>query len=109
MTEHEHQVQFVAWFRKTFSDVLIFAIPNGGQRNIAVAAKLKAEGVTAGIPDLFIPAWSLWIEMKTPTGRLSEPQKAIKAYLEQLDGHSYLIGQGFQDIREKITQLRNMK
>lgn len=33
----------------------VFAIPNGGSRNKAEAAKLKAEGVSAGVPDLFIP------------------------------------------------------
>jgi hypothetical protein len=29
-----------------------FAIPNGGQRHKAVAAKLKAEGVSPGYPDI---------------------------------------------------------
>ena len=34
---------------------LLYAIPNGGQRNRVVAAKLKAEGVQAGVPDLCLP------------------------------------------------------
>lgn len=34
---------------------LLFAIPNGGVRNIVVAKKLKAEGVKPGVPDLFLP------------------------------------------------------
>lgn len=33
---------------------MVFSIPNGGHRHPAVAAKLKAEGVRAGIPDLFV-------------------------------------------------------
>ena len=59
----------------------LIAIPNGGARHIAVARKLKAEGVRAGVPDLFLPlpirghCAGLWIEMKSPDGKLSLNQK----------------------------------
>jgi hypothetical protein len=47
-----------------------------------VAADLKAEGATAGMPDLFIPAWGLWIEMKRRKGSSVKPeQKQIIKYL----------------------------
>jgi hypothetical protein len=43
-----------------------------------VAKRLKAEGVVRGIPDLFIPQWNLWVEMKRKTGgRLSPEQKSM--------------------------------
>ena len=32
----------------------LFAIPNGGARHIGTAIKLKSEGVTAGVSDLFL-------------------------------------------------------
>ena len=72
-TEHEEQRNLVRWFRQTFGlvskgGVRIFAIPNGSQRSRTTGAKLKAEGVSAGVPDLFIPAFSLWIEMKRAEG-----------------------------------------
>ena len=63
-TEHAEQVTLVQWLRRQYPGVLIFAIPNGGQRNAAVALKLKLEGVVRGVPDLYIPAWRTWIEMK---------------------------------------------
>ena len=70
--EHAEQVGFLNWFRSRFPSVLIFAIPNGDHRAITTAKRLKAEGVTAGIPDLFIPQWDLWVEMKRREGgRLS--------------------------------------
>lgn len=60
---------------------LIFAIPNGGQRHPAVAAKLKAEGVRAGVPDLFLPVarpgyHGLFIELKCGGHKPSEAQLA---------------------------------
>ena len=46
-----------------------YHIPNGGSRNKAEAARLKGQGVKAGVPDLCIPVarggyHSLYIEMK---------------------------------------------
>jgi hypothetical protein len=48
---------------------LLHAIPNGGDRHPAVAAKLRAEGVRAGVPDVCLPVprrghSALYIEMK---------------------------------------------
>lgn len=48
---------------------LAFAIPNGGLRHKATAGRLRAEGVKAGIPDIFVPVarggyHGLFIEFK---------------------------------------------
>ena len=58
-TEHEEQREVVRWFRQTYKGVRIFAIPNGGARSPATAGRLKAEGVSSGVPDLFVPAWAV--------------------------------------------------
>lgn len=101
-SEHIEQVQTVSWFRKTYENVKIFAIPNGGHRNKITAAKLKAEGVTPGIPDLFVPEFNLWIEMKRQKGgRLSDNQKAMRTYLMSC-GHDFLMCQGFEDAKRQI-------
>ena len=86
-TEHEEQRDLVRWFRRKYGPVRIFAIPNGGYRSMTAAAKFKAEGVSAGIPDLFVPAWRLWIEMKRQKGGRVSP--------EQADWIAYLEGVGF--------------
>ena len=84
MSEHHDQVAVCQWAAMSQGRhpelALLLAIPNGGARHIAVAAKLKAEGVRAGVPDLFLPCPrrgfnGLWIELKTKTGRLSDSQK----------------------------------
>jgi VRR-NUC domain len=51
---------------------MLFAIPNGGHRHPAVAGKLKAEGVRAGIPDMMLAVprgrhHGLFIEHKAGT------------------------------------------
>ena len=102
--EHVEQVSFVNWFRSNYQGVLIFAIPNGGLRNISVARKLQAEGVEPGIPDLFIPAWRLWIEMKRAKGgRLSQEQIELISYLDGC-GYSIIVGHGFEDAKKKVLQ-----
>ncbi len=70
---------------------LLFAIPNGGRRDAVTGAKLKAEGVKAGVPDLFLPVpsgpfYGLFIEMKIPGNRVSREQAQ---WLRQLSASGY--------------------
>lgn len=93
-TEHQEQAAFVQWFRMSFPKVRIFAIPNGGARSKATAGKLKAEGVSPGVPDLFVPEWGLFIEMKrTRGGSLSDVQDDWIDYLEDA-GYTVLVCKG---------------
>jgi len=102
LSEHYEQATFVAWFRQTYPSVRIFAIPNGGSRSRTQGAKLKLEGVTPGVPDLFIPAWMLWIEMKRSVGgRLSAEQKDWITYLQSV-GHCAIVCAGCNDAQEKV-------
>ena len=86
--EHKLQVQCVRYFRLKHPKELIFAIPNGGKRNLITAMKMKAEGVLAGIPDLMVAAsrngyHGLFIEMKNgKVGRVTEHQTEAMKRLE---------------------------
>ena len=105
-SEDHEQMMLVQWFRRTYAGVRIFAIPNGGHRHPAVAAKLKATGTSPGVPDLFIPAWRLWVEMKrVKGGSLSAEQKDWIAYLENLESVNYwcIVGKGAEDAKAKIS------
>jgi hypothetical protein len=60
----------------------LHAIPNGGPRDGATAAKLKAEGVKPGVPDAFLPLprgmWAgLYVEMKRPGTEKTGKRKAV--------------------------------
>lgn len=103
-SEHQEQSGFIHWFRHQFPRVLIFAVPNGEHRSISVAKRLKAEGVVRGIPDLCVPAWSLWIEMKrVQGGRLSKEQRETIRYLESI-GHTVIVGRGAKDASSQVLQ-----
>lgn len=59
---------------------LLHAIPNGGKRNAREAARMKQEGVKAGVSDIFLPVarggyHGLYIELKAEKGTLSDKQK----------------------------------
>jgi hypothetical protein len=104
-TEHFEQREVVRWFRQKYKGVRIFAIPNGGMRSRATAAKLKAEGVSRGVPDLFVPAKNLWIEMKrVKGGKLSPEQRDWINYLQML-GNTVLICYGADHAKEEIDKI----
>lgn len=104
-TEHAEQRDFIRWFRKQYPSVRIFAIPNGGGRSKSEALRLRLEGVSAGVPDLYIPAWSLWIEMKRQKGgRVSPAQKDWHAYLQSI-GDQVLVCKGCKHAIESILSL----
>ena len=82
--EHELQAACVKWFSLQYPqyDRMLFAIPNGGHRDIRTAARLKAEGVKRGVPDLFLSIpragyCGLYIEMKYGENKLTADQEAF--------------------------------
>ena len=101
-TEDHEQMMFVQWFRRTYPEIRIYATPNGGHRHPAVAAKMKATGVSPGVPDLFIPDWRLWVEMKrVKGGSLSAEQKDWIAYLEGC-GYTCFVAKGADQAKEMV-------
>lgn len=94
--EHQEQVALMHWAAfsmKTYPDLcMLYAIPNGGLRTKATAAKLKAEGVKAGVPDLFLSVprgryHGLYIEMKAGKNKPTQEQKE---WIEQLNAQGYI-------------------
>lgn len=86
---------------------LIFAIPNGGHRHRAVAAKLKGEGVKAGVPDIFIAVPSdgyhgFFIELKYGKNR---PSAAQQAWLDALAGMGYRVAVIHDSVADVMDQI----
>lgn len=89
--EHREQTALIRWARACEGRWpalrLLYAVPNGGHRHPATAARMKAEGMRAGVPDLCLPVprcgySSLYVEMKAPAGRLTAEQRDMMAQLE---------------------------
>lgn len=113
-SEHAEQCALIKWWsleckRLGVPENLLFAIPNGGARSAITGATLKAEGVRAGAPDLFLAVsgagkHGLFIEMKRRRGGVvSAPQKEIKAELERF-GYSVEVCCGFDEARAAILE-----
>ena len=116
-TESVEQQLLFRWARFYVSKypelALLYHIPNGGSRRKSEAGRFKAEGVKAGVPDLFLPAarenfHGLYIEMKRKAGgRVSADQKVwIDALSKQ--GYAVRVCLGWEDAArtlEKYLQL----
>lgn len=109
LEEESEQIAFINWFRMQYAGTLIYHIPNGGKRGIQEGAKFKKMGVVSGVPDLHIPRWNCWIEMKREKGgSLSDNQKKIIGYLESI-GHTVIVARGCVEAIEKIKGFVNEK
>ena len=110
-SEHVEQSALFAWARwaagrRPELDMLL-AVPNGGFRHPATAARLKAEGVKAGVPDVFLPVpcrgyHGLWLEMKRQRGGKVSPEQ--KEFIAKLKAHGYRVDicRGFEAAKEAI-------
>lgn len=104
--EHNLQVNCVRWFRYQYPLLrhCLVAVPNGGRRDAATGAKLKDEGVVAGVADLnfHYRGHTLFIEMKTPTGRQSLSQKEWQRAMEA-QGFQYVVCRSLEDFMRVVN------
>lgn len=106
-SEHSHQVALFAWAALSVGKypalAYMFAIPNGGLRDMRTAVSLKAEGVKSGVCDVFLPMWGYtlkqdnryfgcFIEMKQEKYR---NRKNGGCSDEQIDFIDWIIGNGY--------------
>lgn len=89
-------------------------IPNGGSRNKIEAAKLKAQGVKPGVPDICLPVpngeyHGLYIELKRRDGgHVSENQKAWLSALKAC-GYKAEICKGADEAVSMIEDYLNIR
>lgn len=116
-SESIEQQALIRWARFSLGKYpeldMLYHITNEGMRSVVTGARLKAEGLRPGVPDLCLAvsrggAHGLYIEMKrTKGGRLS-PEQA--AWLEKLarEGYATAVCKGWEQARDVIERyLRN--
>jgi hypothetical protein len=112
MSEHSEQAalfDWAAWQANLGIEPLryMFAIPNGGLRNKATAARLKAEGVKPGVPDICLP-WpaggyhGLYIEMKVGRNKPTPEQNACLEWLNEA-GYLALVANGCDEAKRILV------
>lgn len=116
MRQEEHRIQcaIVKWFYYAYPALrggLLFAVPNGGHRNIQTARAMKAEGVFSGVADLLLLVpkrdyHGLCVEVKTLVGRQSDNQKAWQKVVEA-QGYCYTIVRSLDEFAELLRWYLN--
>lgn len=122
-TEHGEQCAVFCWAAQNLERLpmlqWIHAIPNGGKRDKITAGRLKAEGVKAGVADIFLPYpriiriqalnheekpcgtpfyrtfHGLYVEMKRATGKMSDVSQEQAAFQHHCDDNGYVWVAGF--------------
>ncbi len=96
--------------RFTLFDFL-HAIPNGGARSKAEAGRLRAEGVKAGVSDLFVAIptadyCGLYLEMKAPRPMRSSVTDAQSAWIERarMAGYAAEVAHGTAEALDIINR-----
>lgn len=95
--EHEAQKAVCLWWKCQHKALgvrwenLLMHVPNGQNSSARAGSRMKAQGLRAGVPDLFLavprgPYHGLWVEMKSAAGTCSDAQKAF---------HPLLLAQGY--------------
>ena len=119
MTEYELHVSILDYLRIALPEgSAIHHSPNEGAHKIAYRMKQKRQGVIAGWPDLeiFVPpaAWQsetvpwcpIFLEIKTPKGRVSDNQKAAHELLTNC-GCVVEVVRSIEETATVISQLIN--
>lgn len=110
-SEHSQQVALFSWAADNVGKYpqlkFMHAIPNGGLRDVRTATSLKAEGVKAGVLDIFLPwptqKWSgLYLEMKWGKNRLTEEQKEFIAFVQKY--YDYSVCYSWIEAKDKIIE-----
>lgn len=105
------QANCVKWFRYQYPKLTLFSIPNGGNRNIREAVRLKSTGVLAGVADLFLMKANnsyngLFIEMKVAKGKQSVPQNEFELKAKH-ENYQYIVCRSFDEFKITIENYLN--
>ena len=98
-TEAQEQAALMEWAHLSATRLpgveLLFHIPNGELRDKATAVRLKAQGVSAGVPDLCLPVarggyHGLWLELKR-ADHSNHPSALQHAWMARLECEGYRV------------------
>lgn len=101
------QRDIVHFIRAVLPGAVVMAIPNGSQRTSTGRPANAVPGFLPGAPDLVIalPGGAvLWMEVKSPIGRVSENQILVHGLLNAA-GHTCVVVRSIDDVRQAFDHL----
>jgi hypothetical protein len=112
-TESEEQQSLISWVRRSLGNYpelnMLYHVTNEGKRSPVTGARLKAEGLQPGVPDLCLAVargeyHGLYIEMKRTKGGRVSPEQA--RWIEKLsrEGYVAVVCRGWEQAREAILR-----
>jgi hypothetical protein len=129
--EDNHQSRLIGWSKTQKLPMLdhieldsvvfdyLYAIPNGGRRNLREAVRLKAQGVKSGVSDLHLALplnglLGLWIEMKKPIVKgEKKPTVSLsqRQWLQRMNkaGFKAVVCFGLEEAKEVIVDYISIK
>ena len=112
LTEHDLQAMVLDHIRlNARRDVFAFAIPNAAKRSPWQAARMKREGLLAGVADVCVMmnnGRTGWLEFKTVKGKQSLAQKVFEGWCIAL-AHPYELCRDLQDAIDVLTRWGALK
>lgn len=100
------QASIVIALRVRYRDAIVAAIPNGGLRSKAEAARMQRTGTRPGMPDLVVilpGGRTCWLEVKTRDGALSAAQSEMHYRLLGL-GHAVSVVRSIEDATVAVNR-----
>ena len=112
--EQQALFQWVEYAKSRYPELdLLYHIPNGGKRDKLEAARLKREGVKAGVPDLCLPIarggfHGLYIELKAGKNTATPLQRQWITALNR-EGYAAAVCTGWEQAAEVIGDYLGME
>jgi len=110
--EHDLQAGLIRYLKlHARTDVHYFAIPNAAKRSWQTAAKMKAEGLSAGVADLcfmLTGGRAAWLELKIKNEKQTDEQLAFEQICNAL-GHPYMVARTFDTAVAILRSWRILK
>lgn len=102
------QRSIVQYLRTVIPHSVVMAIPNGSQRTKTGRPANAVPGFLPGAPDIVVAlprGGVLWVEVKSPVGRVSENQLLVHGLLSAA-GHNCVVVRSVDDMRQALAFLK---
>lgn len=102
------QRAIVHYLRAVLPGAVVMAIPNGSQRTATGRPANAVPGFLPGAPDIVVALTKgrvLWVEVKSPVGRVSENQLLVHGLLNGA-GHNCVVVRSVDDMRHALAFLK---